>query len=570
MWILLLTTLTGLFWFSMYLAAMRIYQVDECMEVYVARVLATAQDKDVAGHVTFMQVLLSWVLPKTASSVDLFASARLVMLLLFWSNWILIATVSGARLLSRRWFLALLGAATLVPLWDYGFEVRHDNLLLTGILLMWAFVRFSPASPKSCFMLGVIAAGLEFVAFKAFLYTLPLSVATLAFAPPVGTRSRGKLALSWMAGALTAFSIVYVTFRMAGFWDLYLGGVHFLSAASTNGHRFAPWKTLARLLSQTPLLLALVVSALVAVVVELARRGRAALTWNGNLPEALLFLGAFAVLLINPAPYPYNLLHLVPFAFLFAFRYGVAVIEPMSSQAFLIPLSVAIVLFTHLVPFGMAVRRHLDWPHTDQERLMKLAERLTDPVKDPVYDAVGMVPTRPIIDKRAFLHSLNFEEFVNGPGPQVWEMLNARAAAVFIPNYRTDWLPEKDRAFIREHYVPLADDIWVLGKVLSAGGGTFKIIHAGRYRISSLEGSDLMGTYPGGWQELLTPEQDGSLSCTLDGVPRLAGVVELTVGTHQIETSADCQPAVVWVGPQLDRVHRVSQRDHRRIFFNWY
>jgi len=43
---------------------------------------------------------------------------------------------------------------------------------------------------------------------------------------------------------------------------------------------------------------------------------------DGILPEALLFAVSLAALLINPGPFPYDLLNLVPFAFLFAFRYA--------------------------------------------------------------------------------------------------------------------------------------------------------------------------------------------------------------------------------------------------------
>ena len=46
------------------------------------------------------------------------------------------------------------------------------------------------------------------------------------------------------------------------------------------------------------------------------------------------------------------------------------------------------------------------------------------------------------------------------------EMLAVRPAAVVIPNYRTDRLPDEDHAFIGERYVSLSDDFWALGKVL--------------------------------------------------------------------------------------------------------
>jgi hypothetical protein len=159
---------------------------------------------------------------------------------------------------------------------------------------------------------------------------------------------------------------------------------------------------------------------------------------------------------------------------------------------------------------------------------------------------------------------------IKGSGPQVRDMLAARPAAVVIPNYRTDWLPEADHAAIRERYVALADDFWVLGKVLPAGGGTFQIFHPGRYRISSLRESDLAEESPGGLGRLPAPSDITSFTATLDGMPVSSGPVELAVGSHRIVSKPDCQPAVVWVGPKLDRVGRLSQSDHRLLFANWY
>jgi hypothetical protein len=149
-------------------------------------------------------------------------------------------------------------------------------------------------------------------------------------------------------------------------------------------------------------------------------------------------------------------------------------------------------------------------------------------------------------------------------------MLAARPAAVVIPNYRTDRLPEEDHAFIRERYVSLTDDFWVLGKVLPAGGGTFEVVHPGRYRVSSLEGSDLAGTYPDGVAGLMAPVVEGSLIGALDGVPLSKRPVELTVGTHRIETKPDCQAAVVWMGPRKERIGRLGGSDHRFLFVRWY
>jgi len=364
--------------------------------------------------------------------------------------------------------------------------------------------------------------------------------------------------------------LVRLVYGLTGFWDMYLATFRSTGAVSTNGIRFAPWETLGRLLGQTPLLLAMATAGLVPLAVDLRRCGKEAVNWEGNLPEGLLFLCAFAALMINPTPFPYNLLNLVPFAFLLAFRYGLVLWKEVADRPALAPVITAVAVFAHFTPFAVTTLRHLEWLNSRQEGLMRLAENLTDPVKDPVYDAIGMVPTRPIVDTRSFLHSFNIQSFHVTPGLKLRDMLAARPPAVLIPSYRTDGLPEADHQFIRGRYVALADDFWVLGKALPPGGGAFEVVHAGRYRISSLEGSDLAGTYPGGWRGLVTPEVEGKVAGSLDGAPIAKQTVELGVGSHRIECATNCQPAVVWVGPQLDRVHRTGPGDHRFLFVNWY
>lgn len=563
-------------WFSLQLAATRIYQVDECMEVYVAHVLASAPDKAAAGHVTLFQIVISWLLPKSANSVTLFEGARLGMLVLFWINWILLACATGERLFSRRWLVALAGAASLVPIWDYGFEVRHDNLLLTGLLLMWCVVRAAPRRVLTYIFLGVIAATLEFVAFKSFVYALPISFLALAFPRVVGSTSRWKLSAAWAAGALATLGLFRIALGLAGLWNLYLAGFGFLSTAAAGGStRFWPTLLFSRLLTETPLLLALVAAGLFAVGIECGKQGKRSWSWDGMLPETALLLIALVALLINPAPYPYNFLHLVPYAFLFVFKYATRLWdEEFHHRERLWAVLAGLIVFAHVVPFTVAVRRHLDWPNEQQERLMTLAESVTDPVKDPVFDAVGMVPTRPIIDNHAFLHSLNFESFIHGPGPQIRDLLAARPAAVIIPNYRTDWLPPADQDFIKSRYVTLADDFLVLGTMLPAGGGEFEIVHPGRYRLAPLASSDLEGTYKADMQGYLEsarhPAPEAPLRGILDGQPLGSRPVTLAVGKHRLVCSGDCQPTVVWVGPNLDRLPKQGPTDHHRLFVNWY
>jgi hypothetical protein len=514
--------------------------------------------------------VLAWLARGASRSVDIFVAARFVMLELFWLNIVLIALATGERLFSRRGLIALVGAATLAPLWDFGFEIRPDNLLLCGVLLMWCVVRLQPKGLQPYVIVGVLTAGLQFVGFGALAFTLPISAAILAFPPNRQPAPRWKLGLAWAAGALGAFVLLRVAYGAAGLWDTYVANLRMELGSLSAGTRSCPGVALSRLLVQTPLLLAVLAAALITVALDLRRRGRAALSWDGVLPEALLFVVALVALLLNPAPERYRLLLLVPFAYLLAFRYASGLVEEFWSRLALRPVLVALLIFGCFVPFGVATWRHVGWTNYNQEARIRLVEALTDATKDPVYDGVGLVPVRSTIGFYWPLPETNRPSLAATQGIRLRDMLAVHPAAAFIPNNRTDGLPEADRAFIKNRYVPLTDDLWVLGKVLPAGGGTFEIVHAGRYRISSLEGSDLAGTYPEGLAGLLAPMVEGTLSGTLDGAPLTNRPVELTVGTHRIETQAADRPAVVWIGPRQERIGRLGDSDHRLLFMRWY
>jgi len=203
---------------------------------------------------------------------------------------------------------------------------------------------------------------------------------------------------------------------------------------------------------------------------------------------------------------------------------------------------------------------------------MATTEAMTDPAKDLVFDGVGLVPTRRSIHYQWFLHSVVLKNFQKKGSLRLRDMLAARPAAVVIQNYRTDWLPKEDLEFIHEHYVPLSDDFWVLGKILPCGGGAVEIAHPGRYCITSREQSNIVGTYapPKSIFESDPSPKSPPLVGTLDGVPLTNAPLELTAGMHRIEVPDGRQPAVVWVGPQLDHAPRMNSSDHRELFVNWY
>ncbi|HZR18227.1 MAG TPA: hypothetical protein VFE51_13125, partial [Verrucomicrobiae bacterium] len=446
---LLLAGLAVLVRFSSHLAALRIYQVDECQNLYMARVLATGHASEFFTNASlFLLGPISWISRGATRATEAFDMARLLFLGVFWLNLLLLAAIAGGKFYSVRTLIALLAVATLAPLWDYGFEVRHDNLVLAGVLLTWWAIRVKPLGLASYVLAGAVCMVMLFTAVKAVVYVLPLSLALILFPAPGFTRSRWRLGLSWLTGAVAATLWIRIAYGNSGGWQIYLSVFHGVARYSTGGGGgapgFAPWTTLGRLIGQTPLLLAAGAAACFAVGADFLRRRWAALNWDGIVPEFLVLVGAMGALAINPTPYAYNLLHVVPYLFLFAFRYAVGIWGELWAQPVLRPVVASTLVFAHIVPFAVATRRHVDMLNWRQEQLMALAEDLTDPACDRVYDGIGMVITRPTIHYQWYIHGLNVQNFLNGSGPRVCDMMAARPPAVVIPSYRTDWLSDAD------------------------------------------------------------------------------------------------------------------------------
>lgn len=541
---------------SLYLSLNRIYQVDEAQNLFMARVVGTGQSATFFTNAALWLLgPLAWLSRSATQSAGLFEGARLIMLGVFWLNLVLLTLCTGVRLRSRKGLSILLLAATLAPLWDYGFEIRHDNLILTLLLTTWYFGRVRPRGTASYAVIGFLVVLAQFIAFKSFIYFLPLSLAFLAFPPQGSTRSRIRLGIAWMTGAVVGFLACRLVYGATGQWEVYKAGLQLgLEVSTSSANRLSPISTLARFANQTPLLLGLVAAALTGTAFRLRRREPGTLSWSGPLPECLLFLGALGALLINPTPFPYNLVNLIPFAFLLAVRFTSTFLDDLPGRPTLVLAASGILLGAHLMPFVQSTLRHWDWDNARQERLMSLAEELTDPKKDAVYDAIGMVPTRASIDFHWYLHSLNLQAIRDGRQPSAGRQLAAHPAAVLIASYRTDWLEAADWAFIRTHYLPLADDFWVLGNALAAGGGPFDVIAPGRY--------------------LLLGERSGQLGplqgATLDGHPGAEGVQALAPGRHVLACPETTRPVCVWVGPKLNQIPILPPSDHRNLFVNWY
>lgn len=543
-----LLALLGLF--SLYLGWNRIFQVDEVQYACVARFLADGRRSFIQGVPTILVGPLTWIAGAASGAAQVLQFLRLPFVALMWVNATLLVKGGGFRLRSREGLLVLLLASTLAPMWDYGFEIRHDVVLVAGVLALFRTVRSEGLDPMGRALVeGALAALLQFIAFKAFMYTLPLLALGFITQRPDSPSAWAKR-VAWlvlgMALGLLGGRLVH---GLAGTWGLYWNSQMHSAATSVDVERFQPWASLRRLLEEAPLLACVGLAALMYPPWEARRGGLRGWMRAPWFPEWAFALVCLLMFLANPTPFPYNLIHLCPALFLLALRFR----EPF--LAALVPgrrILLASAIALHAIPWGVATWRHVDMDNERQRQIIGLAEALTDPAIHRVFDGSGLVSTRMPIGEHWHIHTFTIRNWSDGTWTPVRTLLERNPTPVVLPNYRTDWLPKADKEFINSHYVALAEDIMVLGCIRPGETFEWKVLAEGRYSVT-----------------LLGVPQGGARSLAIDGRPAQEGIQVLSRGSHTFGGPAGSGVQVVWVGPNLQSLPFASRAPHP-LFVNWY
>ena len=515
--------------FSGYLAVNRLYQVDEAQTVYMASVLARGWQGSLMTSGQLHLFPLSLLVRPHMTSSETFLAFRLAFWGLFWVNAALVVMAAGVRLRSQAGLRALVLAGTLAPWWAYGLECRHDNILMTCTLLFWILGRRTLSWPRVpvYFGLGALALLTQACLFKSIATWAPLSVLLLLLEPASWAR-RGVLAACWSGGAAIIALLTHGILARAGLLGSASGGAGALGMALALG-RIMPTQALEQLLRTAPLLATAMVALLVHAFLVLQRRGIRAAGEGRGMPELFLFLVGVLAFLANPTPFPYNLAVLSGLAMVAILALGAPWLETgafagLASAPYL--LTAGLVL--HVLPLAARVSELVQMDNDRQEELMAMAEAYTGP-EDPVFDAIGLVPTRKGPSFFWFINLTNVQAFSETSMTGTWA---GRIPPVLMPSYRFNYLQPADLAFLRDNYVCLRKDFYVLGQILSKGNGgnrTWNCLRSGRYGVVPLE-----------------PDAPG---LNLDGVRQEPGIQWVTAGSHVLSIPSGSPCALVWVGP---------------------
>ena len=554
-WLLSLLLLLA---YSAHLALNRIYQVDEVQNVFMAKVIGQSQfDQLYVNPELFLFGPLAWIASYDHDSHHAFTISRLIFLAIFWLNILLTAYIIRKKVSGLSSIATIVIAASFPQVWDYGFEIRHDNIIVTGLLLIWLMLDKEKPTKGTATYVGMLACVLFFVTFKSIAYSALLIGCFLIHHAREKNISPISAIFYGLIGFFIAFIAIALFYKSTGLLDVFFQRIVEiqLTGVANSDARFPPWTTIARISEQSPLFTGLLLSAILYVTYEISRQ----ITRFGKpkFPDTatIYFISTIILLFINPAPYAYNLVYVIPFGIIciaqFVARANINQVLHASSPA----LVLGIVLVCHVLPFISSTARHVHYTNWRQESLSKLAEQFTEKNVDAVYDATGLVINRKSVGYWWFLHSLNLSLVYKDSPAALANYFSRTPPVVLIPNYRFGWLSPQDRQYILENYFPLADDFWLLSRNLNKGSGLVDVPHPGRYQI--------IEELAGSWKPT-----DKFL---LNGEPSHSSIIELSRGDAVFTTEEGSGALrLVWLGPKLNGLPQIGQGSAQRLYVNWY
>ncbi len=523
------------FWFVVDQVLWRHVHVDEFQQAANAQIIVRFSRADLASGVEPWMVPYGLLTQKIVSSMDVVVVGRAVFAVLALCCLVALGQSQTFDPSRRGRAVATCALVCSLPLWRHGIEVRHDFFQLPAAAA--AFWLLSMASQKrASFAVAVVAGTLCALAalncLKAVVVFAPLLVLAAAVSGPTLS---GRL---WVVGGVAVGGLGGIALTAAGLWitghgvlawqttvDLVraLGG----RSSDLSYDRFDPWSLSAGFIIAEPLLVVGLILTFVSAV-----SGRFVERFVARLLLAPVATAAL-FLLINPTPYPYNMIAIAPFLVLA----GVASLHLLAVRVGVPPEVGLLLVILQLATTGRAVLRdpYLTANNSSQAERIAVAEALTGP-GDPVLDGVGMVSTRPPATNDWLLHSALMRAYMAGRRESFAAVLQT-APPVVITNYRWAWLPADVAAVLERSYVKLANDLWVLSPTSDPQTGTVRLARAGRYLVDG----DIEGPIH------------------LDNVQTSTGeIVKLPAGTLRVAGAGSQQLRLVWVGPQLSALPAIS------------
>jgi len=526
------------------LALTRYVHVDECQVAYNAALIGRHQLPSFTNFHSPLVAPLAWLASREGDTWDLIVQFRSLFLALFLGNLILVAVCAPHVAGWGPRTLVLLAALLVEPLWRHGFEIRHDAILLASSLGMAYLAARAAAKPsgQAIFLAaGALGAVMQLNSLKAFLYWPPgLALIYAAASWRLGKNLRpGRAIVATTIGAAAMLVFGAALLMSAGVGTIALENLVYFASLATEYRGFGSGDRLVSLLKELPHLAILSVVSIALTLASLRRK-----RWEAELPSVVVvsWLAIQLVALhLNPTPFSYNFVHVLPFLFLAALdgAFRIARLLTRSARA----CWYVLLFVVSFASFAWSWNREVIGRASalPQRMHVEAVESLTS-LADPVLDGAGLVLSRRPPGPDWMLHSLTMPAYKRGDVTTFESHLRREAVPVLLTNYRWEWLGAGERQLVRARYVALGPRLLALGGTRSTAG-SFELYRAGRYKFAPASSATRLN---------------------VDGAPLpSSGVIWLEAGEHALSAPASW----VWLGPSLDSPPRPQSTYWNRDLF---
>ena len=540
---------------GLWLATHRIFQVDEVQNMHMSWLLTQRDSDNYYNSAEVYMIPLALVSRLCQTPVAFFITSRIIFFVLFAAS--LFVTAFALSEHNKFHFAGALFILLSAPIfWDYGFEVRHDNIVILGMSLMILMLfRAAKGSLKQRMFWGGLTGGfLLLSSLKSVVLWAPVLGYMIAVQARHDRRAFSRAIAASLAGFGVSLAIAFSAHGLQGSLLIYIKGIgDFARTLATGQIRFFDWNYLWRFMTGHPLITLSSAAFLLTCSGPVAQRwarGDAFRDDDRRAKELLLLLLGIAFLAVNPTPFPYNYLYIALLASPAAFHLMARALEHPRSAVSILALGV---IAAQGVIWATQTSRHLSYRNDGQNKIVEFLNDYTDQ-KDCVFDGVGLAIYRRGPERVWYLHSLSQPRYLAGDIPSVRDVLTSSVCPVLIESYKWQYMLPEDLAFIRSRYISHGRFIWILGGKVHAGSpGSYAFdIHKDGFYLVSLQ--------PGA----------PSSAPTIDGVPMDSHPIHLKKGGHILVT--DCSLGTVqleWV--KDSSVLRVAIPSiSEPIFVNWY
>ncbi|MBT4790803.1 MAG: hypothetical protein HON90_04470, partial [Halobacteriovoraceae bacterium] len=310
-------------------------------------------------------------------------------------------------------------------LWRFGFEIRHETLIVLFIILTSLFIKkyLQTSERKHIFWVGAFLSLLSFTAYKGFIYSIAMG-GTFFLIEMIRKNKKSIRPLTFFLASYIIVSLLQMfLFYYFGHLPTFLKIMNNYVNETDTSMLFSPIGIYLDIIKSSPIT---VLTFIIGVYFFIKKKE----FYNFKGWAILNVINITILLHLNPAPFRYNI-HTYLIVILIAVLALYDELPKVKKYLYIPLISIHLSLFLYFFISDY----YMNYRNDHQLEYVKHAESLT--TKDePVFDLIGLIATRNQIHPHWWLYNAKMKNYYTGKLTYVADMIKQKWPPVIITNYR--------------------------------------------------------------------------------------------------------------------------------------